>query len=258
MKVLVKIACAAIVLTAAPALANQLVALKPVTDAVGPVTLGDLFDGAGSASGIVVGPEVRDGATVVLDAGQVQRVAMQHGLTWNNENGIRRIIVHSGANSAPVATPASASAPDGKGVDVLTWARSLQAGEVVQPEDLTWTTVPVAPAGGPVDSDALIGKAAKRPLRSGAMASARDVTAPIVIHKDDMVAVSFNSGGVRLELQAKAKESAAIGDPVTVQNLSSSKVFQAVAAGPGRAVVGPEAEALRSRAISNPSSLALR
>jgi hypothetical protein len=34
--------------------------------------------------------------------------------------------------------------------------------------------------------------------------------------------------------------------------------MQAIASGPGQAVVGPEADRLRTLAITNPSSLALR
>ena len=97
-----------------------------------------------------------------------------------------------------------------------------------------------------VTAGGLIGKIAKRPLRSGSAAASRDVSAPRVIDKDDMVTVVYTSGGVTLTLQAKAMGPAAAGEPVTVTNLQSKKVFQAIAESPGRAIVGPQADRLRA------------
>ena len=237
---------------AAPAFAAQPVSLKAQVFATGPVTLGDLFDNAGRASGVTLGPAVAEGGSVVLNAATVQRAAMNAGLSWSNETGMRNVIVRSGAAPAQGAGAASAAAK----VEVLTYNRSFEAGEIVQPEDLSWTKVAAAPAGAPRDADALIGKAARRPLRSGAAASTRDVTNPLVVKRDDMVEVAFSDGGVSLRLQAKAMGAAAVGDTVGLMNLSSKKVIQAVVAGPGKAVIGPEADALRAQ--SYPSQFASR
>jgi flagella basal body P-ring formation protein FlgA len=231
-----------------PAFAGQPVSLKSQVVASGRVTLGDLFDGAGKASGVVVGPTVSQGGSVVLNASVVQRAAMNAGLTWANEDGLRNVIVRSGEASGPA--PAAASSAAAK-VEVLTYNRSLEAGEIVQPEDLSWTKLAAAPAGAPRDADALIGKAARRPLRSGAAASTRDVTNPLVVKRDDMVEVVFAMDGVNLSLQAKAMGAAAVGDTVSLMNLSSKKVIQAVVAAPGKAVVGPEADALRAQSSSS-------
>jgi flagella basal body P-ring formation protein FlgA len=208
------------------------------------VTLGDLFDDAGKASGVPLGATVVQGGSVVLSAAVVQRAAMNAGLAWANEDGLRNVIVRSGESSA--AAPGATSSAAAK-VEVLTYNRSLEAGEIVQPEDLSWTKVAAAPAGAPRDADALIGKAAKRPLRSGAAALTRDVTSPQVVKRDDMVEVVFAMDGVNLSLQAKAMGPAAVGDTISLMNLSSKKVIQAVVAAPGKAVVGPEADALRAQ-----------
>jgi hypothetical protein len=85
--------------------------------------------------------------------------ARRAGLDWSNPNGVRRIVVRGGADGA--AGPARGN------VEVLTYARSLAAGEIVQPEDLVWVKVAAGPADAPNDADALIGMAAKRPLRAG-------------------------------------------------------------------------------------------
>ena len=235
---------------ATSALAATPVALRP-DPASGPsITLGDLFDGAGAASRVIVGNGAPAGLDAVLDAGAVQQIAHINGLDWANATHIRRIIVHGGA-VAPVSVRTDAAV---KMVEVLTYARSLAAGEIVQPADLTFGKVPVfqAPQDAPRDAADIIGKAARRPLKSGTAVASLDVTAAQVIKRDDMIAVAFHAEGMTLTLQGKALGGAAIGETVNVMNPTSKKVIQAVAVGPDQAVVGPEAEQIKTAAYPNP------
>ena len=226
-------------LAAPAAFADQPVRLRGEPAAHGPITLGDLFDNAGAAAPVVIGSPAPVGQSAVLDAGAVQRLARQHGLDWNNTAGVQRIAVLSVA--------AGAERP-GRTVEVLTYARSLMTGDVIQPADLGYANVPIfaiAPSA-PRDAEDVIGKTAARPLRAGTPVSTRDVAAPLVIKRDDMVQVAYDSDGVSLTMQGKAMAPAAVGDPVSVINLTSKKIIQAVASGPDQAVVGPEAQRLRA------------
>jgi flagellar basal body P-ring formation protein FlgA len=240
---------------ATPTLAGVPVDLKTDTFATGAVTLGDLFDGAGRAASVVVGPAAAPGANIVLDASQVQRTARAAGLDWANATGLRRIVVHG---EAATAQPTVSAQKAGAMKEVLTYARNINSGDIVRAEDLTWGEVAAfsAPSDAPRDAEEIIGKAAKKPLRVGAAVAARDVTMPQVIKRDDIVQVSFRSGGVTLTLQGKAMEAATLGEPFSVLNSASKKVIEAVAVGPGRAVVGPEAERVREQIT--PSLLSLR
>lgn len=223
-------------LIATPAAAGLPVTLKPeASDADGLVTMGDLFDGAGQAGVIAVAR--RTGASVVLDAGAVQAAARRVGLDWPNAEGVRRIIVRGGVSAI--------TAPAGN-VSVLTYARDFAAGEIVRPEDVVWTKLAARPAGAPRDADAVIGMAARRPLREGAPVSTRDVAAPQVIKAGDLISVTWSDGAVSVTLQGKALESAAAGEAFGVQNTASKKTLQAVASGPGQALVGPAAQQLQS------------
>jgi flagella basal body P-ring formation protein FlgA len=178
---------------------------------------------------------------VALDALAVQRIARRAGLDWPNAEGLRTIVVHAGL-SAGGSAPAA-----GRGnVEVLTYARSLSAGEVVQPADLVWTKAAAAPGDAPSDADAVIGQAAKRPLRAGAVVQAHDVGAPVIVKSGDVVTVTYDADGVSLALQGKAMGAAGLGEVLAVQNTVSKKVIQAVVIGPGQAVVGPAAEHLQS------------
>ena len=109
MRALILGATAALLL-AAPALAGPVSLKTNPTDADGAVTLGDIFDGAGSAAGMVVGR--RSGPSVVFEAGQLQAVARQAGLDWSNPNGLRRVVVrHAAAAPAEAASVVAAAAP---------------------------------------------------------------------------------------------------------------------------------------------------
>ncbi|CAN5314621.1 flagellar basal body P-ring formation chaperone FlgA [soil metagenome] len=253
----------ALVMAASPALAGP-VSLRPnPVDEDGRVTLGDVFDNAGSASGTLIG--YRNGPSLVFEAGQLQAIALRAGLQWSNPQGYSRVVVRQGAaqnttvpGGATTSGPASGpiAAQPGATVDVLSYVRNLATGDIVQPEDVQWTTMQahMAPAGGPRDAEQVIGLAAKRPLRAGAAVASRDLSSPRVIARNDMVEVAFISGGVKLTVTGRATRDAAVGEPVPVLNLTSNRTIDAVATGPGEAVTGPGAQMARA----NPQQFAAR
>jgi flagella basal body P-ring formation protein FlgA len=239
---------AAALAIAGPALAGQPVILKAAPFAADEVVrLGDLFDGAGEAAARVPVAR-RTGTSVVLNAQAVQAAARRAGLDWINDQGLKTIVVSGG----PLRPAARSSGPTpvetaGRGnVDVLTYARNIAAGETVAPEDLVWGKAAAAPFDSPRDPDALIGFAARRPLRAGAAAASRDVAAPQIVKAGDLITVSFEADGVSLSLQGKALTAAGLGESLNVENTQSKKVIQAVVTGPGLAVVGPAAQDLKS------------
>jgi flagella basal body P-ring formation protein FlgA len=189
----------------------------------------------------------RTGPSIVFEAGQLQGIALRSGLQWSNPQGLRRVVVRQGAASASRV----ASRP-GATVDVLTYARNLSAGDIVQPEDVVWAQVQShqAQGSGPRDAEQVVGLSARRALRAGSPVAARDLSSPQVIARNDTVEVAFISGGVRLTVTGRATRNAAVGEPVTVLNLASGKTIEAVATGPGHAVTGPAAQAARSNSNS--------
>jgi flagella basal body P-ring formation protein FlgA len=227
-----------------PALAHATpVTLKAeVFDNDGLVTLGDLFDGAGAAATTPVAR--RPMATVMLNAQAVRLAAARAGLDWANAEGLRQIVVRGPGVGASTSGGATAVAARGN-VDVLTWARSISAGEIVQPADLVWGKAAMAPADAPGEPEAVIGMAARRPLRAGAVVTGRDISAPQVVAANEMVTLTYDNGGVSLSLQAKALAGGAVGELINVQNVTSKKTVQAVVTGPGQAAVGPQAEELK-------------
>ena len=230
------------VLAAALAIAAPAFAATPVTlklDAIdddGVVTLGEIFDGAGPAGTVPVAS--RQQASVMLNAQAVRMAAARAGHDWANAQGLRTIVVRGGAPAGPTAAARG-------NVDVLTWARSIPAGEMIQPADLVWGKAAPAGASAPNDPDAVIGMAARRPLRAGAAVTARDVSALQVVKTNEVVTLTYDNGGVSLSMQAKALSGGAVGETINVQNVTSKKTVQAVVIGPGQAAVGPQAEQLK-------------
>ena len=83
--------------------------------------------------------------------------------------------------------------------------------------------------------------------------SAHSVKLPgLVIRKDDVVTVTYADAGVSLVLQAKALQSAAVGEAFSVVNPASKKVLQAVALGPAEAVYRSIAQI--ARVVPEPSA----
>ena len=215
------------------------------------ITLGDLFENAGPAAAVVVAPAAAAGGQAVLDASAVQAAAKRAGLAWANTEGRRRLIVASAQADKPASSARVAGAKPGRRVQALAYARNINAGEIVAASDLVWSDEAVAPLDAVADADLAIGKAAKRPLRMGAAAAAHDLGAPRVIKRDDAVQVAFEDDGISLTLTGKALGDAAVGDSLQVLNPASKKTLDAVASGPGRALVGPAAERLRAAAFPN-------
>lgn len=120
----------ALLMLATPAAAEPVTLKINPEDADGQVTLGDVFDNAGAAAGVVVA--TRTGPSIVLDAGQLQSQARQSGLDWTNATGLRRVVVRRGAGAAPGQTASAATA----GVTSTIAARPTPGARVIARNDM--------------------------------------------------------------------------------------------------------------------------
>ena len=254
--------------SAAPALAGTPVELRQAPTATGAaVTIADVFEGAqGAAAKTVLAPLPAPGMNAVLDAGRVQLAARVAGFDWPNDLAVRRIVVasstspagapaaaQSAAQTAPAAPRPTAAARSARNVQALAYARNIAAGEVVQASDLVWSDEVVAGPNAPGNPDVLIGQVARRPLRSGAAVQSADLGAAAAVHRDETITVAYDAGGISVTLQGKALKDAALGETVQVLNPQSKKIIEAVVSGPGKAVVGPRADALKAAPFSTAS-----
>ena len=222
----------------------------------GVITLADLFDGTDARTS--VGRAATPGSEAVLSASLVQTAARNAGLEWSNPKGLRRIIVASmGGEAAPArtATARSGGVHAKRAQQTLTYARNIQSGDIIAAADLVWSDDAVASSDSLGDPDAAVGKAARHALRAGAPAEARDLLSPRVVKRDELVRVSFESDGVTLALDGKAMSDGSVGDTIQVMNTTSKRIIEAVVSGPGQALVGPRADALKAGAYGSASSV---
>jgi len=132
-------------------------------------------------------------------------------------------------------------------VTIAVPAHGMGIGDIFAPADVSETKLPRER----VASDAitnpqqLIGKAARRILRAGETIRAGDIAEPIVVHKGDLVTIALNTAGMQLTAQGKAVEDGALGASIRVTNTQSSRVIDAVVAGPNQVVIGAGASVAR-------------
>ena len=121
--------------------------------------------------------------------------------------------------------------------------RPLKAGEKIAPEDIKWRPVRAARLRPDdlLDATALEGMAARRPVRANMPLRAKDFKRPATVKKGEIITLVYAVPGLRLTAQARALEDAALGAPVRVVNLKTSRTIQVVVTAPGMARAGPGA-----------------
>ena len=122
--------------------------------------------------------------------------------------------------------------------EVPTLSRPLQRGETVSPADIVIERIPVSliSADTVLSRDA-VGMAARRSIRSGKPLRNGDLMEPIIVHRDDVVAIVFERPGLVLSVRGRAVANGARGDVIAVTNLQSNRILQAEITGPGTVTV---------------------
>ena len=109
-------------------------------------------------------------------------------------------------------------------------ARDLPAGSVVTEADLAWDE---NVTGGLTDPDLAIGKQVRVAIYAGRPVVAGALRTPVLVSRNQMVRIAFDTGQLRIEVDGRALSEGAAGDLVRVMNLSSRKTISAVVAADG-------------------------
>lgn len=105
-------------------------------------------------------------------------------------------------------------------VEVLVMSRSVPKGHLICEADIELVErLPgeLRENGTIVDPTLVLGKETTAPLRAGAAITPAMVRSPVVIRKGEVIQVTAVNGGIRITLQAVAKQDAAVGEPVLVE-----------------------------------------
>ncbi len=119
-------------------------------------------------------------------------------------------------------------------VDAVAVDHPIERGQVVKASDLTVLRRPKSDTGALTDPTAAAGMAARHALRPGQALTAADLMKPEVVARNDNVTIVYQAPGVTLTLRGQAQEAGAMGDTISVLNVDSKRVVQAVVSGADR------------------------
>ncbi len=124
-------------------------------------------------------------------------------------------------------------------IDAIAVDRPVERGEVLKTSDLTMVRRPKAEGSVVLtDTNTALGLAARHALRPDQPLAAADLMKPEIVARNDTVTIVYQVPGVTLTLRGQAKDAGAIGDTISVVNVESKRVMQAVVSGPDRVTVG--------------------
>lgn len=123
-------------------------------------------------------------------------------------------------------------------VPVLNTQRGV--GETIEPSDIAWMEIEESALGAkPItNADQLIGKQAERLITPQTVIQSSMVKLPIIVRKNSLVTITYESGSMLITNQVRALENGAMGDVVRVQNSQSNRVVDAVVVGPDNVKTG--------------------
>lgn len=133
------------------------------------------------------------------------------------------------------ATPINVSGSLFFTIEVPHLARSIEAGEILKPTDITMRPISaqIADTTGILNVEQLIGKQTRRPLREGLLLRASDVDEPTVIARNETITVVLQHGSMTLTVKGQALSEASAGETISVLNLMSNRVISGIATAPG-------------------------
>jgi flagellar basal body P-ring formation protein FlgA len=124
-------------------------------------------------------------------------------------------------------------------VAAVTVSHPVEHGQVLKDSDLTVVRRPKSESGAITDMSAVVGLAARHPLRPDQPIRAADLMKPEIVARNDVVTIVYQAPGIMLTLSGQAQESGALGDTIGVLNTESKRVVQGVISAPGRVTVAP-------------------
>ena len=133
----------------------------------------------------------------------------------------------------------SVSGKVSKTAEIPVLNRRLGTTEVISSRDISWIDVRADQLSGDVatSADQLIGRAPRRAIGENAPIRVRDVQAPVVVKRGDMVTMTLKTPAMVLTAQGRALADGAAGDTVRVINTGSSRTVEATVSGPNQVTV---------------------
>lgn len=108
-------------------------------------------------------------------------------------------------------------------------SRVINRGEIITEADIAYLQLANSRPGLFIDNaEALIGMAARRPLKPQTPLRRSDVAAPILVKKGTLITLTYALDGLRLSHQGIALASGGAGEVISVRNVQSDRVLKAI------------------------------
>jgi flagella basal body P-ring formation protein FlgA len=106
---------------------------------------------------------------------------------------------------------------------------SLKNGQVITPENVTWTTVKSTSLRNDyvTSIDDMVGATPRRSLAAGEIVRGDALEMPRMVSRGDMVTMIFRQGGMYLTAKGRALDDGAIGQTIKVSNTGSNRTIEA-------------------------------
>lgn len=124
-------------------------------------------------------------------------------------------------------------------VELPVLASAINRGEVISQNDIEWRSQEVSRdlVGYITDEIKIIGKEARKHLRSGSPLRSSDLISPQIIDRGQTVDLVARSSGLVVNMQGKALANGAEGDRLLVQNMSSGKKVEGLVMAGGTVLI---------------------
>ena len=123
-------------------------------------------------------------------------------------------------------------------VQVVTAARALSRGHVLQAGDLILNWVPFAKTRGAITDPGLaLGQTLKNALTAQEVLVERNLTKSLMVRRGEVVSIIARQGGLRVTATGEARQDGALGDTITVLNIKSRAVISGRIIGPSQVEV---------------------
>lgn len=144
-------------------------------------------------------------------------------------------------------------------IEVPVLTRAISRGDVVRQSDLRMQSILYSRTTSTptlVHSDDIAGLAARRSLRAGLALSPDDLTAQLMVERQELVTLIYRYGSLALTVRARAMDDGSEGQSIDVMNLQSDRVVRGVVAGHGLVhVLGPMQDIAAASSAFSSSSL---
>jgi len=115
----------------------------------------------------------------------------------------------------------------------------MRRGDIVAEDDIKYIKLDVKrlKAGAVIDDRDMIGKELKRMLSANRQVTSRDLGNPTIIKEKTMIPMVFRTKLIEVKTVGKALESGSEGDIISVKNVKSGVVVQAMVSITGEVIV---------------------